>query len=132
MACAATRARRSPNRRSNMPIHTPLDAETAAVITAIGGAGCNPRQALALLSGRPARTNARHGDRDVRALRALGIEPLKVAGRWVVPAGQIAAWARGELRPPRIDRRRREHRAARPAANAGAPAAAAAEVRYGL
>lgn len=103
-----------------------LDAETASIITMIGGAGCNPRQALALLTGRPARTNARHGDRDVRALRALGIEPTKIAGRWVVPAGQIAAWARGELRPLRIDRRRREYRTARPVT--GAPAAA--EVRH--
>lgn len=119
-----------------IPIHnlagdaagTPLDAETAALVARHGLAGFPPRQALRILTGADDAGNAIHTNRDVRALRALGIEPLKVAGRWVVPAGQIAAWARGELKPPRIDRRRREHRVARPA-NAGAPAAAA-EVRH--
>ena len=77
-----------------------------------GSAGVAPRLALQICTGDETAGNhgLNHTGRDVRQLRKLGIEAIKVSTRWVVPVSEIAAWIAGERQPARIDRRRREHR----------------------
>lgn len=88
-----------------------VSALTTALIQQHGTATFWPRQAVQIItSDSTAGNNPHHVERDVRELRRIGIEPRKICGRWIVTAGQIAQWAAGELRPARIDRRRREHR----------------------
>lgn len=71
-----------------------------------------PADAVRLLTGDPRSGNVpRHVERDIRTLRAAGITPEKIAGRWIVRAGELVRFAAGAAAtPPRIDRRRREHR----------------------
>ena len=85
-----------------------------------GSAGVAPRLALQICTGDETAGNhgLNHTGRDVRQLRKLGIDAIKVSTRWVVPISEIAAWCAGERQPTRIDRRRREHRHLR-AAGAG-------------
>ena len=77
-----------------------------------GSAGVAPRLALQICTGDETAGNRglNHTGRDVRQLRRLGIEAVKVSTRWIVPIHEIAAWCAGERQPTRIDRRRREHR----------------------
>lgn len=86
-------------------------AVATALVQQHGTATYSPQRAVQIITSEPtAGNNPRHVERDVRELRRLGIEPQKISGRWIVTVGQIAQWAAGELRPARIDRRRREHR----------------------
>jgi hypothetical protein len=90
------------------------------------GVALTPREALLELTG-VRDTSARVGTRgapcrDAATLRKLGVVPVLVLGRWVVPAAEVAAWARGERTPMRVDRRRREHRAPAPRAAQGGAA----------
>ena len=96
----------------------------AEILRQHGSAGVPPRVALQICSGNPKAGNhgLNHTGRDVARLVSLGLQPVKIGTRWVVPAHQIARWAAGELTPPRIDRRRREHRQLRDAGG---------EVRHG-
>ena len=110
------------NTQSNL-----ADAIVSALITEHGAASFWPQQAVQIITRDPLAGNApKHVERDTKTLRALGIEPQKIAGRWVVTAGQIAAFlaASAAPSPARIDRRRREHRHLRAAAAGG-------EVRHG-
>lgn len=94
-----------------------------------------PAEAVRLITRDPRSGNQpNHVERDTKTLRALGIEPQKIAGRWIVTAGQIAAFlAAGTAPTPRrIDLRTREHRHLRKTkAQATAAAASAMEVRHG-
>ena len=97
----------------------------SALITEHGAASFWPQQAVQIITRDPLAGNApKHVERDTKTLRSLGIEPQKIAGRWVITAGQIAAFlaASAAPSPTRIDRRRREHRHLR---------AAQQEVRHG-
>ena len=110
------------NTQSNL-----ADAIVSALITEHGAASFWPQQAVQIITRDPLAGNApKHVERDTKTLRSLGIEPQKIAGRWVVTAGQIAAFlaASAAPSPARIDRRRREHRHLRAAAAGG-------EVRHG-
>ena len=97
-----------------------------AIASALDQATYKPAEAVRLITRDPRSGNApKHVERDTKTLRALGIEPQKIAGRWVITAGQIAAFlaASAAPSPSRIDRRRREHRHLR--------ASASGEVRHG-
>lgn len=71
-----------------------------------------PAAAVRLITGDPRSGNVpRHVERDVQTLRAAGITPEKIAGRWVVRAGELQRFAAGAAATPlRIDKRRREYR----------------------
>lgn len=115
-----------------MNLNTGGSSIAAEILRQHGAAGVPPRVALQICSGNPKAGNSglNHVGRDVAQLRRLGIEPLKIGTRWTVPAHQIARWAAGELTPPRVDRRRREHRHLRQQ-TVQAAAAAEVEVRHG-
>ena len=101
-------------------------AIAAALVNEHGAASFWPREAVQIITRDPLAGNTpKHIERDTKSLRALGIEPQKIAGRWVVTAGQIAAFLAAGAAPSsaRIDRRRREHRHLR--------ANAQREVRHG-
>ncbi len=104
----------------------------AEILRQHGAAGVPPRVALQICSGNPKAGNhgLNHTGRDVARLVSLGLQPIKVGTRWVVPAHQIARWASGELTPRRIDLRTREGRKTKAKAQAQ-QAAAAKEVRHG-
>lgn len=98
-------------------MHTTVANTAAAGIAAEllrrhGSAGVSPRLAVQICTGDETAGNhgLNHTGRDVRQLRKLGIESIKVSTRWIVPISEIAAWCAGERQPPRIDKRRREHR----------------------
>ena len=71
-----------------------------------------PADAVRILTGDPrSGNNPSHVERDISTLRRAGITPEKVAGRWVVRAGELQRFAAAPAaEPKRIDRRRREHR----------------------
>lgn len=82
-----------------------------------------PADAVRVITGDPRSGNLEnHIERDIATLRAAGITPEKVAGRWVVRRGELERFAAAAATPTRIDRRRREHRHLR---------AASGEVRHG-
>ena len=86
-------------------------AIAAALVNEHGAASFWPQKAVQIITRDPLAGNApKHVERDTKTLRALGIEPQKIAGRWVITAGQIAAFLAASAAPSRIDRRRREHR----------------------
>ena len=107
-------------------MNTPSNTNLAgAIASALDQVTYKPAEAVRLITRDPRSGNApKHVERDTKTLRALGIEPQKIAGRWVITAGQIAAFlaVSAAPSPPRIDRRRREHRHLR---------AAQQEVRHG-
>ncbi len=78
-----------------------VSAAAAAILSQHGAVGYVPRQALAIVTGCPDAGNhsPAHTGRDVATLRCLGIQPIKIAGRWVVPAHAIARYAVGFSRP---------------------------------
>ena len=84
-----------------------------------------PADAVRWITRDPRSGNApNHVERDIKTLRAAGIEPRKVAGRWIVTRGDLERFAAAAApAPTRIDRRRREHRHLR--------ANASGEVRHG-
>ena len=84
-----------------------------------------PADAVRVITGDPRSGNLEnHIERDIKTLRAAGITPRKIAGRWVVTRGDLERFANAPAEEPRrIDRRRREHRHLR--------AAAGGEVRHG-
>ena len=60
----------------------------------------SPAEALQCLAGSGVgNAGKNHVGRDVATLRRLGLRPQKVCGRWVVPYGELARWARGEAAP---------------------------------
>ncbi len=73
--------------------------------TALGGAiaaalGLSPSAALALIVGPGAGNQGRnHVGRDVASLVRLGLRPLKICGRWVVPVSELQRWAAGQAAP---------------------------------
>ena len=113
------------NGRPDVQPQTTVAASIAAELLRLhGSAGVAPRVGVQICTGDETAGNhgLNHTGRDVRQLRRLGIESIKVGTRWVVPIHEIAAWCAGERQPTRIDRRRREHRHLR---------AAGGEVRHG-
>lgn len=94
-------------------MHIPDNTNTAgAIAPATHQLTYTPAGAVRLITGDPRSGNSpRHVERDVRTLRAAGITPEKIAGRWVVRSGELARFAAGAAATPlRIDRRRREYR----------------------
>lgn len=71
-----------------------------------------PADAVRILTGNSRSGNSpNHVERDISTLRRAGITPEKVAGRWIVRAGELQRFAAAPAaEPQRIDRRRREHR----------------------
>ena len=98
---------------------------TAGITAALDQHTYKPAEVVRILTGDPRSGNlANHVERDIKTLRAAGITPEKVAGRWIVRAGELQRFAAAPpAAPARIDRRRREHRHLR--------AAATQEVRHG-
>lgn len=90
-----------------------------------------PAEAVRFITRDPRSGNApNHVERDIRTLRRAGITPEKVAGRWIVRAGELQRFAAGPpAAPARIDLRRREHRHLRK--TRAAAVASAMEVRHG-
>lgn len=70
---------------------------SAAIAVALG---LSPRAALAAIAGPNAGNRSKnHVGRDVATLRRLGLRPIKVCGRWVVPAAELTRWATGQALP---------------------------------
>lgn len=93
----------TPARRESADASAPARGSQAAMISAEllrlhGSAGVAPRVAVQICAGDEAAGNRglNHTSRDVRRLRKLGIESIKVGTRWVVPISEIAAWCAGE------------------------------------
>ena len=78
-----------------------------------------PRAALqhVLKSERAGNAGQNHVGRDVLALRRAGIEPRKVAGRWVVPRGELERWASGQVQPSPESASQAKRRPGRPRKN---------------
>ena len=92
---------------------TPLDQRTYKPADAVRWLTRDPRSG----------NTSKHVERDIATLRAAGIAPEKIAGRWIVRGGELARFAAGSAATPtRVDRRRREHRHLREAGQ---------EVRHG-
>jgi hypothetical protein len=68
----------------------------AALIAQHGAIGLSPIDAIRAITGDPAAGNSRHIDRTIAHLRAAGVHPVKIAGRWTVPLAQIVAWTGGQ------------------------------------
>ena len=96
-----------------MTIHHLADA-IASAITPLDRPTFKPADADRIITGDTRSGNLpNHVERDIRTLRAAGINPEKVAGRWIVRAGELERFANAPTAEPRrIDRRRREHRQA--------------------
>ena len=96
-----------------------------AIASALDQPTYKPADAVRWLTRDPRSGNLpNHIERDIATLRAAGITPRKIAGRWVVTRGDLERFANAPAAEPRrIDRRRREHRHLR--------AAGAGEVRHG-
>ena len=114
-AASRRRARRFPPNVEIAYVHIPDNTNTAGAIapaTPTHQLTYTPAAAVRLITGDPRSGNvAKHVERDVRTLRAAGITPEKIAGRWVVRSGELARFAAAAAAtPPRVDRRRREYR----------------------
>ena len=107
-------------------MNTPSNNTSAdAIASALDQPTFKPAEAVRWLTRDPRSGNApKHVERDIKTLRAAGIEPRKVAGRWIVTRGDLERFAAAAApAPTRIDKRRREHRHLR--------AASGGEVRHG-
>ena len=106
-------------------MNTPSNNLASAVASALEQATYKPAEAVRWLTRDPRSGNTpKHVERDIKTLRAAGITPEKIAGRWIVRAGELSRFSAATAgTPSRIDRRRREHRHLR--------ASASGEVRHG-
>ena len=107
-------------------MNTPSNNTSAdAIASALDQPTFKPAEAVRWLTRDPRSGNTpKHVERDIRTLRNAGITPEKIAGRWIVRAGELSRFsAAAAATPSRIDRRRREHRHLR--------ASASGEVRHG-
>ena len=94
-------------------MNTPSNNTSAcAVASALEQATYKPAEAVRWLTRDPRSGNTpKHVERDIKTLRAAGITPEKIAGRWIVRAGELSRFSAATAgTPSRIDRRRREHR----------------------
>ena len=96
-----------------------------AIAPALDQPTFKPAEAVRWLTRDPRSGNtSKHVERDIATLRNAGITPEKIAGRWIVRAGELERFAAATAATPaRIDRRRREHRHLRRASGG--------EVRHG-
>ena len=85
---------------------------TAGIAPALDQPTFKPAEAVRVITRDPRSGNApNHVERDIRTLRAAGITPEKIAGRWLIRRGELERFANAPpAAPQRIDRRRREHR----------------------
>lgn len=106
-------------------MNTPCNNLADTIASALDQPTYKPADAVRWLTRDPRSGNLpNHVERDIRTLRDAGIEPEKIAGRWVVRRGELERFASAQAgAPQRIDRRRREHRHLR--------AASGGEVRHG-
>lgn len=84
-----------------------MENKNGSLSQAIAGAlglGVSPREALQRIAGQGVGNSGQnHTGRDVSTLRRLGLQPVKVCGRWVVPPGELARWAAGQAAPQEPD-----------------------------